>query len=396
MKKLLVAQSSGPTSVINSTLAGVFDYANKQKIDVLGAFYGIDGVLKEKIVNLNEQIKTQQDIELLKLTPACALGSCRYKLKEDEYEKIHKIFNKYDIGYFIYIGGNDSMDTVNKLSQYFNDNDVDIKVLGAPKTIDNDLVLTDHTPGFGSAAKYVANAIFDIAKDIDVYDYETITIVEAMGRESGYLTASGAIAKYITKFGADIVILSEDIFDYEKLKKCINKVFEYNKNVLILISEGIKNKEGNYISEDKSEIDQFGHTKIEGPALVIKKMLQNDYDIPIRLISLNILQRCATQSLTDVNEAFEVGAFAAKSILEGESSKMVSIRRLENRPYRYELELVEVKNVANKIKMIDKSLINDDYTVNEKIINYILPLIEGEANYKYEYGMPMYFKFKKD
>lgn len=394
MEKILVAQSGGPTSAINATLAGVINYAKRNNFEIIGGLYGISGILNRNFIDLSKKIKNDCDLETLKITPSSALGSCRYKLNNSDLEKILQIFKEENIKYFIYIGGNDSMDTVDKLSEYFLENNEDIYCIGAPKTIDNDLVLTDHTPGFGSAAKFVADSIYKVARDIDVYDYKTITIVEIMGRESGFLTASAMIPKFITNMGADFIILSEDIFDYNKLKKLIDKTFEKKPNILIAVSEGIKYEDGTYVSEDKTKVDNFGHTKIEQVGTKLKEMLLKDYNLPIRSIELSILQRASIQSKVDIEESFSIGEFAAKSVVNCNTSKMVSIERLSDDPYEVKLNLVDVSKVANKVKKVEKKYIDNDYTLNKKFLNYLLPLIQGEPEIKYKNGLPVYFDLK--
>ena len=347
---------------------------------------------------MKAQIKTDEDLNRLKITPASALGSCRYKVdSEEKLAKIVEILKSFNINYFIYIGGNDSMDTVYQLSKYIDKIGEDIKVMGSPKTIDNDLFGTDHTPGFGSAAKFVANSVYEIAKDVEIYDYRTITIVEIMGRYAGWLTAAGAISKKLCNLGADLVYISEDTFEFDNLVKEINENFKRTDNILILVSEGIKDSSNNFISKTSGKKDKFGHAQLQGPSNIIRNKLKEIYEMPIRSIELNILQRCdmSFASKTDIEESFEVGEFSVECV-ENHSGKMVGIKRISNKPYKTEFELVDIEKVANKTKMIIPKYTDSHFQIDDEFMDYILPLIEGEIDVEYKNGIAQYFAFDKE
>ncbi|BAG07904.1 6-phosphofructokinase [Finegoldia magna ATCC 29328] len=366
--------------------------------NVYGALYGVQGLLDSKIIDLKSQIKTDKDLNRLKITPASALGSCRYKVdSEEKLAKIVEILKSFNINYFIYIGGNDSMDTVYQLSKYIEKIGEDINVMGSPKTIDNDLFGTDHTPGFGSAAKFVANSVYEIAKDVEIYDYRTITIVEIMGRYAGWLTAAGAISKKLCNLGADLVYISEDTFEFDNLVKEINENFKRTDNILILVSEGIKDSSNNFISKTSGKKDKFGHAQLQGPSHIIRDKLKEIYDMPIRSIELNILQRCdmSFASKTDIEESFEVGEFSVECV-ENHSGKMVGIKRISNKPYKTEFELVDIEKVANKTKMIVPKYTDSHFQIDDEFMDYILPLIEGEIEVEYKNGIAQYFAFDKE
>lgn len=363
-----------------------------------GALYGVQGLLDSKIIDLKAQIKTNEDLNRLKITPASALGSCRYKVdSEEKLAKIVEILKSFNINYFIYIGGNDSMDTVYQLSKYIEKIGEDIHVMGSPKTIDNDLFGTDHTPGFGSAAKFVANSVYEIAKDVEIYDYRTITIVEIMGRYAGWLTAAGAISKKLCNLGADLVYISEDTFEFDNLVKEINENFKRTDNILILVSEGIKDSSNNFISKTSGKKDKFGHAQLQGPSHIIRDKLKEIYDMPIRSIELNILQRCdmSFASKTDIEESFEVGEFSVECV-ENHSGKMVGIKRISNKPYKTGFELVDIEKVANKTKMIIPKYTDSHFQIDDEFMDYILPLIEGEIDVEYKNGIAQYFAFDKE
>lgn len=363
-----------------------------------GALYGVQGLLDSKIIDMKAQIKTDEDLNRLKITPASALGSCRYKVdSEEKLAKIVEILKSFNINYFIYIGGNDSMDTVYQLSKYIEKIGEDIHVMGSPKTIDNDLFGTDHTPGFGSAAKFVANSVYEIAKDVEIYDYRTITIVEIMGRYAGWLTAAGAISKKLCNLGADLVYISEDTFEFDNLVKEINENFKRTDNILILVSEGIKDSSNNFISKTSGKKDKFGHAQLQGPSHIIRDKLKEIYDMPIRSIELNILQRCdmSFASRTDIEESFEVGEFSVECV-ENHSGKMVGIKRISNKPYKTEFELVDIEKVANKTKMIIPKYTDSHFQIDDEFMDYILPLIEGEIDVEYKNGIAQYFAFDKE
>lgn len=400
MSNCLIAQSGGPTVAINASLSGVIQSAidNDQITTVYGSLNGIQGVLNNNIVNLSDIFTGNPDkIETLRNTPAMYLGSCRYKLKKDgsEYKSIFEFFKQYDIKYFFYIGGNDSMDTVLKLSQYANENDHDVKVMGVPKTVDNDLFGTDHTPGFGSAAKYVATSMLEIAHDTYIYDIPSVTIVEIMGRNAGWLTAASALARNEYNNSPDLIYLPEVSFSVDEFIKDIKRVQATKKNVIVAVSEGIKNKNGEYISaSEDSGHDAFGHSKLSGTAKTLENIISEKLNCKVRSIEFNVLQRSAMHiaSLTDNTESFEVGYKAVDYAVNGETGKMMIIKRISENPYKHDIDCFDITEVANKEKTIPRNWINESGNdVTEDLINYMRPLIVGEPTIKYEEnGLPSY------
>lgn len=400
LKNLLVVQSGGPTSVINSSLAGVirggFDHADKIG-KVYGGLFGIEGVEEEKIVSL-ERFKDNQLIELLKQTPASYLGSCRKKLPAPEadkafFDRIFEIFRKYDIGYFFCIGGNDSMDTVDKLSRYAAAIGSDIRVVGVPKTIDNDLALTDHTPGYGSAAKFIANSMRQLKKDAEAYRVPSAIVLEAMGRNAGWLAASAALANDSTMRAADIICLPETNFDLDSFLAKVEKVSREQEIVMISVSEGIHDKDGNYIMENtgklKKEHDRFGHAALGGVGQIVKNSISDSLGLKVRSIELSTLQRCwaSGASLCDVNEAFDAGYTAVDYACSGLTGVVPGFRRVSDNPYKMEIIPYNVKDIANVEKKIPNSMILDDgFGVTDEFIKYAMPLIEGEPQIVYQAG----------
>ena len=403
-KNLLVAQSGGPTAAINATLAGVIKQAIKEEqIDqVYGACYGIQGVLEQKFVNLTEKVDTEEKLEKLKRTPAAALGSCRFKLndiKEDDsqYQEIVDILHKMNIGYFVYIGGNDSMDTVAKLSAYCKEKGVeDIKVIGGPKTIDNDLGETDHCPGFGSAAKFIATAFTEIACDCFVYDVPSVTIVEVMGRNAGWLTASSALARTEERRVPQLIYLCEKVFDEEKFIEDVNKALEKENNIIVAVSEGVKDATGHYVGEEtkSGKEDAFGHKYLSGIGKYLEGLVGNRIGCKVRSVELNILQRCAGYMLseTDIIESRNLGAFAAVSAIRGESGKMSALKRICDDPYQVEIELADLSKIANFEKKVPMEWINEEGNdIKDDLLTYLKPLIQGEVQIPYENGVPRHF-----
>ena len=400
---IIIGQSGGPTAAINATLAGVFA-AGKELTEgkVYGMLGGVEGLLKENFVDMCEKIQTDRDIELLKRTPSSYLGSCRFKLPAPEqgnevYEKLFEIFEKHNIKGFFYIGGNDSMDTVKKLSEYNEFKKTDIKFMGVPKTIDNDLVVTDHTPGFGSAAKFVATVTKELVRDSLVYDLKSVTVVEIMGRDAGWLTGASALAKGDDCEGAAMILLPEVPFDYEYVKNRVKELTEGNKSIVITVSEGVRTAEGKYVCELGSEkgTDAFGHTMLTGTAQTIATMLKNDLGIKTRAVELSTLQRCASHiaSATDIAESFAVGQAAVKAAAEGETGKMALLKRVSNNPYICVTDTHDVREVANLAKEVPLSMITESGdNVTEKFIEYVRPLIEGELSQLTVNGLPQHIK----
>jgi len=400
-KNVIVAQSGGPTAVINATLAGILNIARKSnKVDkVLGGEHGIEGILKENFFDLFAKFDTPEKINLLKHTPAAFLGSCRYKLPNDDevFAKIFDIFKKNNVGYFIYIGGNDSMDTVDKLSKYAKKIKSDVCIIGCPKTIDNDLAITDHTPGFGSAAKYVATSMREIILDSCVYDKPTLTIVEVMGRNAGWLTAATALARWNKKDAPHLIYLPELPFDVDKFLVDVKNAIDKHRNAVVAISEGIKTADGKYLCEFEKEVkvDAFGHKQMSGAAASLADIVSQRMDVKIRTIEFSLLQRAAAHiaSKTDVRESRELGEAGMKAGLDGQTGVMVYIKRVSNSPYEAKIEVTDVSKVANAEVKVPRDWINKEGNdVNKKMIEYLLPLIQGESVPVYENGLPVYQK----
>ena len=404
MKNMLVAQSGGPSAAINATITGVIDagIASDQVGHVYGARNGIKGVLNENFVNLDEVCDTKEKRDLLSVTPAAALGSCRWKLKDpkenaEEFEEIIRILRKNNIGYFVYTGGNDSMDTVYKLSIYCKENNIDdIKVMGAPKTIDNDLGETDHCPGFGSAAKFIATAFTEIACDCFVYDVPSVTIVDVMGRNAGWLTASSALARTEERRVPQLIYLCEKVFDEEKFIEDVNKALEKENNIIVAVSEGVKDATGHYVGEEtkSGKEDAFGHKYLSGIGKYLEGLVGNRIGCKVRSVELNILQRCAGYMLseTDIIESRNLGAFAAVSAIRGESGKMSALKRICDDPYQVEIELADLSKIANFEKKVPMEWINEEGNdIKDDLLSYLKPLIQGEVQIPYENGVPRHF-----
>lgn len=387
---VIVGQSGGPTAVINSSLAGVYKTAKDLgAAKVYGMRYGIQGFLDEKIVDMGEKIKSELDLELLKRTPSAFLGSCRFKLPEIEadkavYEKIFSILKKYDISAFFYIGGNDSMDTIKKLSDYADVINSPIRFIGVPKTIDNDLDVTDHTPGFGSAAKYIASVTKELIRDGLVYDIKNVTIIEIMGRNAGWLTGAAALATCEDCEGVDAIYLPEVPFDMEKFEEKVGKLLNQKKSVVIAVSEGIKTADGRYVFElgDHNEyVDAFGHKQLSGTARYLSDAVSAKFGCKSRAIELSTMQRCAGHltSRVDITEAYQVGGSAVKAAFDGETGMMVTLKRESSDPYICTTGLYDVHKIANVEKKVPLEWITEDGTfVSREMVNYIKPLIQAE------------------
>ena len=396
---IIVGQSGGPTSVINSSLAGVFATAKELGAGkIYGMRNGIEGLLEERYIDMTEYIKNSMDVEILKRTPSSYLGSCRYKLPEisegkETYEKIFEILNELDIKYFFYIGGNDSMDTIKKLSDYGILINSDIKFMGVPKTIDNDLAVTDHTPGFGSAAKFIAATMKEIIRDGLVYDYPTITIVEIMGRNAGWLTAAAALAKGEDCEGVDLIYLPEKVFDIDHFMERVKSIVSKGRSMVIAVSEGIRVMDGRYVFElsDHVEfVDAFGHKQLAGSAKFLANKIGSELGIKTRAIELSTLQRCASHmsSRTDITEAYNVGGAAVKAAFEGESGKVVVLKRVSDDPYMCITETHDVHQIANIEKKVPLEWITEDDFVTDDLIHYIRPLIQAELSPIMVDGLP--------
>ncbi len=405
----VVGQSGGPTAAINATLAGVIKGClDSDRIEtVYGMKNGVEGLVAENLIDLNPYFeKHPSQLDLLALTPAAALGSCRKKIKSDEeIEAVYKVLEKYNIKYFFYIGGNDSMDTIDKLSDFARrhegENLPDIKFIGIPKTIDNDLDITDHTPGYGSAAKFVAATMQEICRDCAVYTKKAVTIVEIMGRDAGWLTAAAALSGYLTGAGPDLIYLPEKVFDEESFIKDVNKKLQNPDKpyVIVAISEGIRFADGSYVGEKKTGNydDPFGHTMLAGAGKVLEALVNEKIGCKCRSVELNVLQRCASHisSKCDIEESRRIGESGVKHALKGETGKMMCFRRLKNSDvYRVEIYPEDVRNIANKVKKIPENFLSPDSCgVNDRCIDYMLPLIRGENAVIYEDGLPVHFEF---
>ncbi len=404
IKNLVVAQSGGPTSAINASLAGVIKGGlDSEKIGIVyGSKNGIDGILKENLVDLTARFENREDLDLLKITPAMALGSCRHKLcdyKKDETEclKILNTLKKYNIGYFVYIGGNDSMDTTAKLSEFFKLKGEDIKVIGVPKTIDNDLCITDHCPGFGSAAKFVATTLYEIVRDCSVYDMNAVTIVEIMGRNAGWLTASAALTKAHHKTAPQLIYLPEVVFDTEKFINDVKGAIEKYKTVIVAVSEGVKTADGKYVCELASNCkeDNFGHKYTAGAGKYLENLVSEKIGCKVRSIELNLPQRCAGHILseTDITLSFEIGERAVKeTTLNGTTGKMMAFKRVSSNPYTVDFVTCDVKDVANNEKKFPLEWITEEGNdILPDALEYLSPLIQGEVKYKTVNGLPLHF-----
>ena len=387
MKNLIVGQSGGPTAVINSSLYGVVSEALSQPSigKVYGMINGIEGFLKGTILDFEETLFAH-DLEKLKPTPGAYLGSCRYKLPEDLEDPVYPVlfqkFEELNIGYFFYIGGNDSMDTVSKLSRYAEKIQSDIRVIGEPKTIDNDLIMTDHTPGFGSAARYVASTVREIVIDANVYETKSVTIVEIMGRHAGWLTAASALARKSVGDNPLLIYLPETDFDEEAFLKKVNSCFEKNPNVIVCVSEGIHDKSGTFICEYDNSVgtDTFGHKMLAGCGKYLENLVRNRLGVKSRSVELNVNQRCSASmmSATDQKEAVLAGRFGVKEALKGITGKMVSYIRVSDIPYRMTFGLEDVNKICNQEKTVPLEWISKDGSdVTDAFLTYALPLIQG-------------------
>ena len=394
----IVGQSGGPTAAINATLAGVIRGAltHSDCIEkIYGMRNGIEGFLEERVIDLSSACSDEESLATLELTPAAALGSCRRKLKSVEsdretYDKILSLFKKYNIRYFFYIGGNDSMDTVLKLSHFMKENDYEMRIIGVPKTVDNDLAVTDHTPGFGSAAKFVATTIKEIRRDVSVYTVNAVTIVEIMGRDAGWLTAS-AILPSVCGDAPDLIYLPEVPFDSDQFITDVNKSLQDHPAVLVAVSEGIRFQNGEYVGASAEAVDAFGHKALSGAGKVLENLVKNRIGCKVRSIELNLPQRCASHiaSLTDINESVSTGKAAVHHAVSGETAKMIIMKRNIGAEYSVVFESADISGIANAVKPVPRHFINESGNgLTKECINYLAPLIVGEVSPVYENGMP--------
>ena len=396
---VIVGQSGGPTAAINSSLAGVFRTAKDRGAKkVYGMLHGIQGLLQERYIDLSEYITTELDAELLKRTPAAFLGSCRYKLPEIHEDRAvyDKIFAILEIEAFIYIGGNDSMDTIKKLSDYAIITGFPTRFVGCPKTIDNDLALTDHTPGYGSAAKYIGTSVKEIIRDSFCLEYNKglVSIVEIMGRNAGWLTGAAALAQGEDCNGPDLIYLPELPFDIEQFGNKVKQLLENRSSVVVAVSEGIRLADGRYVCElgqSLDFVDAFGHKQLSGTANYLASYIAGEIGCKTRAIELSTLQRAASHcsSRVDILEAYQVGGAAVKAADEGDSGKMVVLQRLSDDPYQAGTEVKDVHKIANDEKLVPREWLNEegDY-VTEEFISYVRPLIQGDVSPVVVDGIP--------
>lgn len=395
----IVAQSGGPTVAINASLAGVIHASVGHYGTVYGSINGILGILNQNYLNLTELTASGRDaLQRLATTPAMYLGSCRYKLKDyredpSDYEKIFEQFDALNIKGFFYIGGNDSMDTVLKLSDYAASIGSDIRIIGIPKTIDNDLMITDHTPGFGSAAKYIASTLLEIAHDTIIYPVKSITIVEIMGRDAGWLTSASALARNTYCDAPHLIYLPECTFNTEDFLADVRELLTERDNVIVAVSEGIHDAEGNYISAGESATDTFGHSQLSGAGKALELLIKASIPVKVRSVEINILQRCAAHlsSATDLKEAFFSGEKAVTLALQGVTASMVVMKRTSDEPYTIVYDYAKIKNIANEAKSVPRKWINArGNNVTEEMLAYLTPLIQGEVPVTYYHGLPSY------
>ena len=401
----IIGQSGGPTSVINASAYGVIDTALKSGVitQVLGAEHGIKGVLSDRLFDMG--LEDPEELRLLKYTPSSALGSCRYKIADPDvddtdYKRILEVFKKHDVRYFFYNGGNDSMDTCNKISKYMKKVGYECRVMGIPKTIDNDLFGTDHCPGYASAAKYIATSIMEVSRDAHVYDTGMITIIECMGRHAGWLTAAAALAKSDDCEGVDMICLPEVPFNVDHFVEKVRVMQEKKPSIVIAVSEGVKLEDGRYVCEladDVHAVDAFGHKALTGTARYLANVVARNLDTKTRCIELSTLQRCAGHltSRTDITEAYQVGGAAAKAAFEGVTGQMVALKRISNSPYQCTTELHPISEVANLEKKVPLSWMNANHTqMTDEFLAYARPLIQAELTPLYIAGLPHHIYMK--
>lgn len=396
-RNMLIAQSGGPTVAINSSLSGAIKRAMKHsEIDqILGGRNGLEGILEERFLDLREKMNSRESFQRLESTPAMALGSCRYKLPafpDPVYERLRDIFARHGIGYFFYIGGNDSMDTILNLSEYFERVGDAVRCVGIPKTIDNDLPCTDHTPGFGSAARYIATSVAEIACDSAVYDTPSVTVVEIMGRNAGWLTAASVLARREGCSAPHLIYLPEVPFDLDRFLRQLRQQQATTRNVVVTISEGVRFADGGYVSAQSDRVDAFGHRALAGVGKYLEGLIQAEVGCKVRSIELNVLQRSASHlhSATDIDEACRIGAEAVSLAVRGESGVMATFRRISDHPYLITYESADIRRIANQEKKVPLEWIDPNgCDVAPECIQYLKPLI-GDENGD---GIPSYFSF---
>ena len=400
----VVGQSGGPTAAINATLAGVIKGALEADcIDkIYGMKNGIEGFADKRLIELNGLFSDSANLDTLKQTPAAALGSCRKKLPKPDstapadiefYERVFSVIEEYNIRYFFYIGGNDSMDTVAKMTLYAEKKGVDIRIIGVPKTIDNDLALTDHTPGFGSAAKYIATTMREIIRDCNVYTVRAVTVVEIMGRDAGWLTASSAIGRIVDGCAPDYVYLPERDFDMEEFFADIEKAFEKHPAVVIAVSEGLRFSDGTYVGEgtQSGSTDVFGHKYLAGTGKALELAIKDKFGCKVRSVELNLPQRCAAHilSFTDIDESVKIGCEAVRAAVSGVSGEVMVFVRRDSEKYVCDIEHRSVMGIANATRYVpDEFIVESNNDVTDSCCAYLLPLIDGEYPTVFEKGLP--------
>ncbi len=400
----LLGQSGGPTSVINSSAAGVFLEALKQEqiTNVYGAVHGVKGILNEEFYDIEQE--DIEELKRLKNTPSSAIGSVRYKLKnpkvdDSEYRRLLEVFKKYNIRFFFYNGGNDSMDTCNKISKFFKKGGWDCNVVGVPKTIDNDLNVTDHSPGYGSAAKYVSTSMMELYHDATVYDTKQVTIVEIMGRNAGWLVAASALAQYKGQ-GPDLMYLPELPFNLDEFHTDLEKVLDEKGKAIVAVSEGVKTADGKYIPELFQELhrDAFGHAQLGGTAQALADEVKQKFGCKVRAIEFSLLQRSAAHlaSKVDVEEAFKAGQKAVRAAVNGTTDKMVGFKRISSNPYKIKYALIPLAKAANTEQKVPLEwILPHGKGLTKDYIEYALPLIQGESKAKLEDGLPRFAQLNK-
>ena len=398
----IIGQSGGPTSVINASAYGVIRTALDSDCitAVYGAEHGIKGVLADRLFDMSKE--DARELELLKYTPSSALGSCRYKIADPDvddtdYKRILEVFKKHDVRYFFYNGGNDSMDTCNKISKFMQQSGYECRVIGIPKTIDNDLYGTDHCPGFGSAAKFIATSCMEVHQDLRVYDKGRVTIVEIMGRHAGWLAGSAALATYAGA-GPDLVYLPEVPFNMEEFWQDVNGIYRSKGSCMVAVSEGVRHADGRFIAESGDK-DVFGHTQLGGLGAMLAESVKRQTGAKVRSIELSLLQRCASHvaSKTDIDEAYMAGKAAVEAAVAGQTDKMVAFERsTENGQYVCKAKLIGLTDVANVEKLVPREWINPRGNgMEQPFIDYVLPLIQGETSMRKEHSLPRFAKLKK-
>ena len=400
MNNIIVAQSGGPTAAINASLVGVIRGAkNSNSYDnIYGALHGISGVMNEDFIDLTQL--GEEELNKIYYTPACYLGSCRYKMPSlDEgtevFEKVFEILRKKEVSAFFYIGGNDSMDTISKLAAYGKKIGSDIRFAGVPKTIDNDLVMIDHTPGYGSAAKFIAQSMLEMAHDTAIYEVQCVTIVEIMGRNAGWLTAAAALARNEYSDIPQLIYLPEVPFDIDRFVEDVREELKKTRNVVVAVSEGIKNADGEYISATSAVSDKFGHAQLSGAGKCLEGIIKDRLNIKCRSVELNILQRAAAHSAskTDLDESMSLGEKAVEYALEGNSGFMPLLVRTSDEPYAYSYEIGMLSDIANKEKQVPTEWITESQNdVKPELVSYMKPLILGEVSIEYKNGLPSYME----